>query len=345
MTSMKHALIISFAAVIGGVFGQTGGTTGFNFLNMPFNARVGALGGDFITIRDNDVNLGIQNPAMLNESMHGRGSLNQGLLASGINSGGLNYAHHFSGGITGAAHFRYVSYGKMARTDVNGTDLGSFSPGDFILGASAGKSINERLHIGATFNIIYSQLDQYVAFGNSLDIGGAYTDEDHNLVVSGVIKHLGIQWKDYNEDRDPLPLEVQLGLSHKLQHAPFRFSVLAQHLEKWDLTYNDPNATAKTDPLTGELIPVEKAGFGEKLARHFVFQTEILFGKKLHIRVAFDYQRRQELKVVQQPGIAGFSFGVGMYFKRFSLDYGLMSYSSAGFQNLLTISVPLRKEK
>jgi hypothetical protein len=136
-----------------------------------------------------------------------------------------------------------------------------------------------------------------------------------------------------------------MGLSHKLAHAPFRFSLLGQHLERWDLTYNDPNAQPKKDPLTGEIIPLEEAGFGEKLMRHFVVQTEILFGSKLHLRVGFNYHRRQELKVVQRPGIAGFSFGAGLYFKRFSLDYGIMSYSSAGVQNMLTLTLPLGKTK
>jgi hypothetical protein len=341
---MNRLLPLLFVFTTLSLFGQIGGTTGYNFLELPFNARVGGLGGDFITVRDNDPNLGIQNPALLNESMNRRGSINQGLFAGGVNSGGLNYARAF-GKITGAAHFRYVSYGKMQRTDINGTDLGSFSPGDFILGASAGKSINERMHIGATLNFIYSQLDNYVSFGNSLDVGGCYTNDDRRLVVSGVVKNLGIQWKGYNGTRSALPLEIQMGLSHKLAHAPFRFSVLGQHLERWDLTYNDPNAQPKTDPLTGELIPVEKASFGEKLMRHFVVQTEILFGSKLHLRVGFNYHRRQELKLVQRPGIAGFSFGAGLYFKRFSVDYGILSYSSAGAQHMLSLTLPLGKAK
>jgi hypothetical protein len=345
MNTMNKLLPLLFALIVVPVFGQIGGTTGYNFLNLPFNARVGGLGGDFITIRDSDVNLGIQNPALLNSKMHKRGSFNQGLYAGGINNGGLNYAYSFSNQVTGAAHFRYVSYGKLARTDINGADLGTFSPGDFVLGASAGKSINERMHIGATFNIIYSQLDSYVSFGNSLDIGGCYTNEDKRLVLSGVIKHLGIQWKGYNGTRSALPLEVQLGVSHKLAHAPFRFSLLGQHLERWDLSYNDPNAKETTDPLTGEVIVAEKAGFAEKLGRHFIFQTEILFGSKLHLRIAFDYNRRQELKLDSRPGVAGFSFGAGLYFKRFTLDYGILCYSSAGVQNMLSLSMPLGKQQ
>ena len=341
---MNKLLLFLSIVSTGFLSAQTGGTTGFNFLNLPFTGRVAGLGGTFITARDQDVNLGLQNPALLNSQMHKRVSLSQALMPAGITNGALNYGYHFKNNITGAAHFRYVSYGKMQRTDVNGADLGTFSPGDFVLGASAAKSINERMHIGATLNFIYSQLDSYVAFGNSLDIGGCYTDEDKRVVLSGAVRNLGIQWKGYNGTRSDMPLEIQMGVSHKLAHAPFRFSLLAQHLQQWDLTYNDPDAKDKIDPLTGDTTFVKRAKFGGKLARHLAIQTEILFGQKVHIRAAFDVQRRQELKVSQRAGIAGFSFGVGMYFKRFSLDYGLMAYSVAGYQNTLSISVPLGRK-
>lgn len=337
--------LLVFASLILSLAGQaqTGGTTAFNFLNLPYSARVVGLGGNFITVRDGDINMGIQNPALLNESMNGRGSLSQGLIAGGMNAGALAYGHTFTNGWTGAGHLRYLSYGKMRRTDVNGTDLGQFTPGDFSLGASMGKSINERMHMGATLNILYSQLDSYTAFGTSLDLGGCYTNEEKRLVLSGIIRNLGVQWKSYNGTRNQLPLTIQAGVSHKLSHAPFRFSLLAKDLQTWDLTYNDPNAKETTDPLTGEVVPIKKAGFTEKLVRHLGIQTEILFGEKLHLRVGFDYQRRQELKVVNRPGIAGFSFGAGFYFKRFTLDYGLLCYSAAGSQHALTLTLPLVK--
>lgn len=324
-------------------FAQTGGLNSFQNLNSFYGARNVAMGGDIITVRDGDLNIALSNPALLNEQMMNKGAISQTILSGGINTGGLNYSGKV-GNYFGLAHFRYISYGKMNRTDVNGTELGTFTPGDFILGVSAGKNINERMHIGATFNFMYSQLDNYIACGNSIDIGGAYTDEDKRLVISGVIKNLGIQWKGYTKERNPLPLEVQLGISHKLEHAPFRFSLIAQNLQKWDLTYNDPNATDKVDPLTGDTIKVTKANFIEKTARHALIQTELIFGPKFHLRIGFDYQRRRELAVTNRPGLAGFSFGTGMYFKRFTLDYGWMIYSAAGFQHALAITIPLAKQ-
>jgi hypothetical protein len=108
---------------------------------------------------------------------------------------------------------------------------------------------------------------------------------------------------------------------------------------------DDPTAKPRIDPLTGDTIPVPVAGFGEKLARHFTFQTEVLISKNIHFRVAFDYHKRQEMKVVARPGFSGFSFGLGMYFKRFSLDYGFLIHSVAGYTNGFTLTTNLDKWK
>lgn len=336
-------LLYSITLLISGkVCAQTGGTNSFQNLNMNYAARTMSLGGDVISIFDADLNFGLSNPALLNVKSKGYGSLSQSILASGVNTGLLTYGHQVGNYMT-AAHFRYVAYGKMKRTDVNGTDLGNFSPGDFILGVSGSKAINERMFIGATLNFLYSQLDNYTAFGNSIDIGGFYFDPERNLSFAGVIKNLGMQWKGYNGEHNLTPLEVQLGLTHKLAHAPFRFSIVAQHLQKWDLTYYDPTAKDRTDPLTGEVIHPKKENFLGKLARHGKVQVEILLGKKLSIQTAFDYQRRKEMSVTNRSGLAGFSFGTSINLKRFRLDYGWSIYSAAGGQHALSITIPIVK--
>lgn len=321
---------------------QTGGLNSFQNLNAFYHARTIGLGGDLIAVKDGDINLGLSNPALINVKMMGRGSINQSVLSGGANTGSLAYGKTIKNYYS-SLNFRYISYGKMTRTDINGTELGTFSPGDFILGASAAKNINERLHIGAIVNLLYSQLDNYTAFGTSLTVGGAYTNDEKRLVVAGVVRNLGVTIKSYTGMREPLPLSVEIGVSKKLEHAPFRFSITGQHLQRWDLSYVDPSAKNEIDPLTGDTIFVQRANFAEKVARHLRFQTELLFGPKFHLRIGFDYQRRKELAATNRPGLAGFSFGTGMYFKRFTLDYGWLIYSAAGYQHAIAITIPLGK--
>ena len=341
---MKYKLALILLSIIPAIAtAQTGGVHSFQNLNSQYNARTMGLGGDAITIYDNDLNLGLNNPAIMNYRMHGRFGFNQSIMSSGVNTGALTYARKIRNTM-GMVHFRYSSYGKMKRTDFDGSDLGTFTPGDFILGASAQHSFNERMSVGATLNILYSQLDSYTAFGTSLDIAGLYRDSARNLNIVGVIKNLGVQWKGFTTEKNPLPLEVQLGISHKLKHAPFRISLVAQHLQRWDLSYTDPNAKPRIDPLTGDTVKVKKSGFFDNLARHAKLQVEILIGKKLQIRTAFDYQRRKELAIVGRGGLAGFSFGAGMAFKRFSIDYGWYIHSAVGGQHGLTLNLLLSKK-
>lgn len=344
--NMRNRLLLSISITFSlSVFGQENSNTGYAFLNLPFSARTAALGGSSIAVRDLDINLGLSNPALLNDKMNKQGSINQGFIASGATFGALTYGRSLKYNITGAAHFRYLAYGKMNRTEIDGTTNGTFAPGDFALGVSGAKAINERMFFGATLNLIYSQIDSYVSFGNSLDLGGNYIDPERRLSLAGTIKNIGIQWVGFNKTRSPLPLEIQLAATHQLAHAPFRFSLLGHHLQKWDLTYQGTSTTPKVDPLTGEPVEVKTPKFFGKLSRHFIVQTEILLGQKLEVRFAFDYNRRQALKLSERPGLSGFSMGVGAAFKRFRIDYGYYVYSVAGSQQNISLSLPIGSKK
>jgi hypothetical protein len=339
-------LVIGLLVIPAFSFSQIGGMNAFPFLDLGYNARANALGGTFISVKDRDINLGVTNPSLLNKEMGGSIGFNQALLAGGINYGMVTYGRSFSDQGTGSVHLRYVAYGEMERTDILGNTIGTFSAGDFILGAGYGHQLNPNISVGANFNLIWSQLESFSSLGFSIDLAGTYQHENKRTSVTAMVRNFGYQLTTYTDDtRTPLPAQAMMAFSHKLEHAPFRFSVLAHHLNKWDITYNDPTLQPTIDPLSGELIPVPTAGFAEKFFHHLVFQLEILAGETMHIRMAFDYHRRRSMLVPNRPGMGGFSFGTGFNFKRFSIDYGLLIFSSAGFNNMLTLTTNLDKWK
>lgn len=342
---MKIFFSLLFIFTAGIAISQTGGTTTFALLNLTYNARSAGLANDFISVKDQDINMGVANPSLYNEKMHNSLSFNQALMAGGINYGQVAYGRKFKGGFA-ASSIRYVNYGEFRRTEINGTDLGSFNPFECIIGVGYGKQLNPRISVGSNLNLIYSQLESYSAFGVAIDLAGTYTNKSENFLFTAMVKNAGYQFDGYTEKQhDQLPAEFQMAGSYKLGHAPFRFSILAHHLNKWDITYVDPNLKPSIDALTGDSVPVKYAGFGEKLARHFSYQVEILVSKNIQLRTGFDYQRRQEMKVVQRSGAAGFTFGVGFYFKKISIDYGFSIFSKAGFNNMLSISSNLSRWK
>lgn len=342
---MKVKSVIFFFIFHSFVFGQTSGENAFPFLDLGYNARTSALGRHYISYQDGDVNMGVNNPSLLNPEMHNTIGINQALHAAGINHGMVAYARKISENGVGAAHLRYVSYGTMDRTDVTGEVIGTFSAGDFILGVGYGEQLNPRINIGANLNLIWSQLESFTSFGVSADVAGTYIAEDERTTVVALVRNFGAQLKTYTDtDRNPLPVNPMLAVSHRLEHAPFLFSVVAHSLNRWDLTYTDPTAQPTTN-LLGEVVPVEVPGFMEKFARHFIAQVEVFAGDAVRLRFAFDYQRRREFVVDNRPAMSGFSTGVGLNFKRFSVDYGLMVFSAAGFNNLLTLTTNMDKWK
>jgi len=158
-----------------------------------------------------------------------------------------------------------------------------------------------------------------------------------------LFRNIGTQLTAYtSEGTEPLPFEIQAGISKKLAHVPFRYSVLLQHLEKWDLGYTDPNAPV--DPFTGE--PVEETGadvFADNLMRHIVIGGEFIPAKFLSIRFGYNYLRRQEMKVLTKPGMVGFSWGFGFQVSKINISYSRAAYHVSGSPNLISLGINLNK--
>lgn len=221
-----------------------GGSNTYDFLNLSESARVTGVGGSMIAVKDDDAVLGFQAPSLLNASMHQQLSFNHAIYVSGINYGLSNYAHHFDG-INSTFNFgiQYVSYGKFQRTDETGLNLGTFSPSEYSLVVGAAHQYSEHLSFGANVKLINSFFEDYTSIGMAADIAGTYADTAKQVVLSLVFKNAGMQFSKYNPDeqREPLPFDVQFGISKRLKHIPFRFGVTAHHLHRWNIRYDDPD--------------------------------------------------------------------------------------------------------
>jgi hypothetical protein len=245
-----------------------------------------------------------------------------------------------------SANVKYVDYGTFQGTEANGQSTGTFRPFEYVIGLGYGKQLNPVISVGGNFNFIGSNLETYSAYGMSIDLSGTFSHPNKLFSATALFKNAGFKLSNYtSNDRGILPADLQLGFSYKLAHAPFRFYLVLHHLNQWDLTYNDPFALPTYDALTGDTIPVAKANFVEKLARHLSLSTELSVSKSLFFRLGFNYQRRQEMKIETRPGMAGFSLGIGVKTKRFRLDYGYVIYSKAGSNSVISLSSSLGKWK
>jgi hypothetical protein len=323
-------------------FGQLGGNRVFPFLNMPAGARMASLGNYSNATADRSIDFAIINPALANESMLGVYSLQQGLLPSGINFGSFSTALPLKKGIL-VPYIRYVSYGTFQGYDAIGNTTNTFGAFDFNAGTSFAHVLNPVFSLGVNAGLVGSYLETYSSYGVVGSFSVQYRAKNELIHATLLAKNIGVQLKGYTQGQafNPLPLEIQAALSLKLKHAPFRFTFLAHHLNQWKIGYFDPSILPSIDGLTGDTIQPPSVGFLEQIGRHLAVNAELITKGALQIRMGFDYHRRQELKLDQRPGMAGLSFGLGLNFRKFHLDYGMMVYSRAGINNCLGISTKL----
>jgi len=325
-------------------FSQIGGNSVYEFMDLPFSAREAAAGGNLITVKDDDIDLTINNPSLITPGMDNHFAINYVDYIADVNYGYAAYSKTYSGIGSFVTGIQYVNYGKFTESDPTGLITGSFTAADYSFNIGYGRQLDSVFSVGATLRTIYSHLDQFTSLGSSMDFAATYSNPKNFFTATAVIKGIGYQWITYTTgDQEPLPFEAQLGISKRLKKAPFRFSLVYRHLEVWDLTYIDPaNPPQTVDPLTGEPIPQNHfATFADKLGRHLIGSAEILLGKNVAIRIGYNYERRQELKITDQGTLAGFSFGLGFKISKFNINYGYAQYSPAGASNTFSITTNL----
>ncbi len=324
------------------VFGQIGGDNTYEFLNLISSPRIAAMGGDFLTIQDNDITIAPFNPSLINSGLDNSLGVNFVDFYTDINYGSPAYSKTFekTGSFLGTV--QYINYGNFTGADITGQETGSFNASETAVGLGWGRQLDSLFSIGSTLKFIYSGFESYSSYGLAVDVAGSYTSRDRSFVASLIAKNIGRQLKAYEGGNiQPLPFELQIGLSKRLKHLPFRYSVLFNHLEKWDLRYDDP-ANQNIDPISGQKIEDPKLErFFDNFMRHIVLGGELLIGKNLSLRAGYNYQRRQELKISDKTSTVGFSWGIGFRISKFHFNYARSTWHLAGSPNYISVSTRL----
>lgn len=336
---MRKNLLLPFLLLPGLLSAQLGGQSVFRVLDIPASARASALGGNYIAVKDNDINLGLFNPALLNPEMGRQVSLSWLPYFEGINVGYASYAHHFDSlRTTFSGAVQYVDYGTFNRTDATGNELGQFRAGEYAFQIGAGRAIDSLFSIGANVKFITSSLDTYTSSGIALDLAGTYHKPSKGVTLSAVVRNIGYQTSSFTSEREKLATQVMLGVTYKFKHAPFRLGLMLENLQRWDLTYPDATRDRQIDPTTGEVV-VKKTTNAEKALLHAVPSAEILLSKNFMIRLGYNFRTRYEMALASRTGAVGLSFGLGLRVSKVHLSYGFNQLHLAGIRNTITIAV------
>ena len=292
--------------------------TAFNFLRLPTSAHAAALGGENVTLTDDDASMVFHNPALVNFVSDRTLGLNMMTYMQGSITGSASYAQAVGDRGTWGVQGRFINYGEMKQMTISGEQTGTFHANDFALGGTFAYGLSERISGGITAKIVASYIGQYNAMGAAVDLGLNYFNEESNWSIGAVARNLGGQLKAYEDDFERMPLDVQLGVSKRLASSPLRFSATLVRLNDWE--------------------------YG--LGKHMVFGADLLLGDQFYVAAGYNALRASEMKISagendESSHGAALSIGAGMMLERLQLHVAYGKYHVSSTSLMINFSYAL----
>lgn len=295
----------------------------FNTLRLPASSHAAALGGQNVTLIEDEPTAGWYNPALYANVSDLSAGLNFMTYAAGSTWMGAHFVKAFGECHTMAVGAQYMNYGKMDETDEAGNTLGQFSAKDIVIGAGYSYLLSDRWTGGANLKMMVSNLADYTALAAAIDVGVNYYDDENDLSVSASLQNIGTQLKAYHDgQRTHLPFTLALGFSKGMAHLPVRFHVTMTDVTRWKSSYY-------VLPENKDKDKSDKVGFGKKALNHFVLGLDILPTDYLYLSVGYNFRRAYELKASGSSHLAGLSAGAGVNVKHFKFGVSYAKYHQA----------------
>jgi hypothetical protein len=313
--SYKRILLIwtGIVAISVGLFAQ--GNTTYEFLRNDAGARAAALGGSFITATD-DPNVIFYNPAGISTLTTKRISVGFFKQLLDINSGYASYAMEVPEfGFVGAGII-YTNYGDFIQRGEEGQDLGTFGAGDFALALGYAGKYTSNLSYGANLKMIYSEIADYSSYAAAVDLGVQYTIIPERIISGASIMNLGTQIDPYNNTRENLPLDCKVGVAVFPEHLPASIMIDLHKLNE------------KQDDFISHF-------------KQFSIGVEFIASPNVQLRFGYNNEQRQEWKLNNSAGLAGFSIGGGFISDVYTVDYAYNSMGKIGSLHRFNIGLKL----
>ena len=342
---MRNLIFGILTTLVFPLFAQIGGQGTYDFLNIPFTAQQAALGGDFISARDNNVESAFRNPALLTQEMNGFLTLSYINYIGDINFGNAGYVFAPDTQKVFSVSLQYANYGKFTETTSGGEQIGTFNAADYVLSVGYARNLNKYWSGGINVKPVFSSYYNYMSFGLVFDLGAVYQNDSSGWSAGVTFSNIGMQLKPYVKgNREPVQPNLTVGVSKKVAHTPIRISLTAQNLQKFNLVaFDTTQTTTQIDAFGQEVEVKQKLPFYKKIITHFIIGTEFIPSKNFAIRFGYNFLRRQEMKYANKTGLVGISFGTSFKISKFKFSYSLANYHLAGTTHYFTISTLIGK--
>lgn len=315
---MKKALFVFIMALKAFyLHAQNESQTEYNFLRLPVSAHAAALGGDNITVIEDDEALIFHNPALLSSVNDKTINLNYMNYMSGANMASASFNRIVKEHASWAVSAQYVDYGKMKEVDEYNVQTGEFTAKDLSFAGYFSYMLTNRLTGGISARLITSYIADYNSIGFGVDLGLNYYDPDHEWSLGLVLKNLGGQLKAYNDNFERMPFDIQMGVSKRFTGSPFR--------------------------LHATLVDLNHLNY--KFLNHCVVGADVMLTESFWIGGGYNFRRADEMKMLSADKNsshgAGLSLGAGLNLERFKLNIAYGKYHVSSSSLVLNVAYEL----
>ena len=291
----------------------------YSFLRLPVSAHAAAIGGENISMTEDDPTVIFHNPSLINNVSPMSMNLNFMTYMEGTTTASASFVK--TAGERGAwgASAQYMSYGSIKETTVSNEQTGTFSPKDIALAGTFAYMLSNDISGGITARFISSTIGSYSSAAVGFDLGVNYYHEEKGWSVSAVAKNLGGQIKAYDEDFERIPFDLQLGVTKKLIGSPLTLHATLSRLHNWD----------------------------QGLIKHLAIGADIYLGEMIYVAAGYNFRRSSEMKIIadgDEKGAnhgAGLSLGAGLHLQRFKLQLAYAKYHVSASSLLVNVTYSL----
>ena len=305
-TVLLFGLVALLATSWGSAWAQndSAGTTGFSFLKIGVGARAAALGGAHTAV-SGAVEAPFWNPAGLLGIEQRTATLALASYLVDTQTGYIGIASPRNGRVWGFS-LNYLTHGDMARTDKDGSQLGTFGAYDLAATVTMAQRLwQDRLALGVNLKTILSSIDEFSSDAYMIDLGVQTDGPLEGLTLGAALSNLGFVRSGFSEGfKDALPVHFRLGLAHRPAHTPVPMLILA-----------DLNLPNDNDP-------------------YLAFGIEASLASGFYLRPGFSMQQTG----IQGDDPLGLSVGAGFALDKYILDYAYNSYPDLGDVHRLSLS-------
>ena len=358
-------IVASLLSMVSSAQVSNAGRSVFSFMSLPASSRLNALGGSNVSLSDGDVSMSMCNPALLHNETDKVLQLNFSYYLPGTMFGSVLYGHNFkeAKGLAPkadeaaeaagrpekpnyfAAGIHYLDYGNMPYADENGNLTGgTFGARDILIDVMYARQLHPCWKVGVSLKPVYSIYESYSSFAIGADIGAHFQTPDSSFQMGLVLQNIGWQLKGFysaegGSNHEMLPLNLQLGLTYRVKHAPLRFHMQIHNMQTWYLNYEW--TSLDKSPTTGDIISHDIPWY-DMMFRHTIFSIEVVpKSERFYIALSYNHRRRAELNLIDQRSLAGFSLGAGVRIKQVRLGFAIsqLTKSNFSYQAGLTLDI------